>query len=193
MDLVVRRPYPSVDAWLREEAHLFTAERCWLVGVDAPPGTTAQVTIGLKGDDPMIAATVLVEGIAGDFNGTPLLAVRWLELDQASIETLQSLLRIDFHALPSASELPLPPLSSAPLGVAVPPSQEVVAIDADIASVRSEAPAPPAPAPRVEAPVASIFAEGADMLDRLRARPLAEADKRAILTRGRELRSGGPR
>ncbi len=183
MDLVVRRPYPSVDAWLREEAHLFTAERCWLVGVDAPPGTTAQVTIGLKGDDPLIAATVLVEGIAGDFNGAPLLSVRWLELDQASIETLQSLLRIDFHALPSASELALPPLSSAPLGVVMPPSQEALAIDADIASVRSED-----PAPLVSGPIAAHVPDGTDALDRLRARALSEEAKRSILERGRALR-----
>ena len=186
MDLVVRRPYPSVDAWLREEAHLFTAERCWLVGVDAPPGTTAQVTIGLKGDDPLIAATVLVEGIAGDFNGAPLLAVRWLELDQASIDTLHSLLRIDFHALPSASELPLPPLSSAPLGVAMPPSHEVLAVEADIASVRSEPPVHEEPA----APAAAHahVPDGTDMLDRLRSRNVAAEAKRTILERGRALR-----
>ncbi len=192
MDLVVRRPYPSVDAWLREEAHLFTAERCWLVGVDAPPGATAEVTIGLKGDDPLIAATVLVEGIAGDFNGTPLLAVRWIELDQASIETLQSLLRIDFHALPSASELPLPPLSSAPLGVAMPPSQDVVGLDSDISSVRSEEPAARAPLPPIESPAVTPPSTGVDTLDRLRARALTEVEKRAVLARGRQLRGGSP-
>ena len=93
MDLVVRRPYSSLDAWLREEAHLFSAERAWLVGVDAEPGVTAELSIGLRGDDPILTATVLVEGIAGDFQGIPLLAVRWLALDDASRDTLQTLLQ----------------------------------------------------------------------------------------------------
>jgi hypothetical protein len=214
VDLVVRRPYPSIDAWLREEAHLFSAERAWLVGVDAPPGTTAVVTIGLKGDDPVLEATVLVEGIAGDFKGQPLLAVRWVDLDSGAIETLQSLLRVDFSAIPSAGELPLPPLSSAPLGGVALGSSPVIELDgAD--SVRSEQHTVPSDAeveaiasaeafaspahPEAEAPAipptvyvvpdsAPVVASGEDTLDRLRARVIAADTRRAVLTRGRRLR-----
>ncbi len=211
MDLVVRRPYPSIDAWLREEAHLFSAERAWLVGVDAPPGTSAVVTIGLKGDDPVLEATVLVEGVAGEFKGQPLLAVRWVDLDAGAIETLQSLLRVDFSAIPSAGELALPPLSSAPLGAAL-GSEPVIDLDGVADSVRSEqhtvpsdpevealASADPAAALRVEAaaipPTVYVVPDssqpvlsGDDTLDRLRARTLSADTKRAILARGRRLR-----
>jgi hypothetical protein len=214
VDLVVRRPYPSIDAWLREEAHLFSAERAWLVGVDAPPGAAAALTIGLKGDDPVLEATVLVEGVAGEFKGQPLLAVRWVDLDAAAIETLQSLLRVDFSAIPSAGELALPPLSSASEGVVVLGSSPVIDLDGMADSVRS---APPAdadepfavasagplvtPEAQARAEAAAIpptvyvipdssppLPSGADTLDRLRARVLPADTKRAILTRGRQLR-----
>jgi hypothetical protein len=196
VDLVVRRPYPSIDAWLREEAHLFSAERAWLVGVDAPPGTTATLTIGLKGDDPVLEATVLVEGVAGDFKGQPLLSVRWVDLDAGAIETLQSLLRVDFSAIPSAGELVLPPLSSASNGAAALGSEPVVDLDGLADSVRSEQqPLPSAAAPAPVPPTVYVVPDssppvmsGSDTLDRLRARTIPADAKRAILTRGRQLR-----
>jgi hypothetical protein len=216
VDLVVRRPYPSIDAWLREEAHLFSAERAWLVGADAPPGETATLTIGLKGDDPVLEATVLVEGVAGDFKGQPLLAVRWVDLDAGAIETLQSLLHVDFSAIPSAGELPLPPLSSAPAGIVDLGSAPVVDLDGLADSVRSvERPIPneavaaasvdavDSPAPRARAglgegaipPTVYVIPDssqpvlsGADTLDRLRARSISADAKRQILARGRRLR-----
>jgi len=213
VDLVVRRPYPSIDAWLREEAHLFSTERVWLVGVDAPPGETATLTIGLKGDDPVLEATVLVEGVAGDFKGQPLLAVRWIDLDAGAIETLQSLLRVTFSAIPSASEFPLPPLSSVPAGLVDLGSAPAVDLDGLVDSVRSverpipseaasvepvEFPAPHARADLLEGavpPTVYVIPDssppvlsGADALDRLRARPITADAKRQILARGRRLR-----
>lgn len=169
------------------------------------------MTIGLKGDDPVLEATVLVEGVAGEFKGQPLLAVRWVDLDAGAIETLQSLLRVDFSAIPSAGELALPPLSSAPLGAAL-GSEPVIDLDGVADSVRSEqhtvpsdpevealASADPAAALRVEAaaipPTVYVVPDssqpvlsGDDTLDRLRARTLSADTKRAILARGRRLR-----
>jgi len=182
------------------------------VGVDAPPGETATLTIGLKGDDPVLEATVLVEGVAGDFKGQPLLAVRWVDLDAGAIETLQSLLRVDFSAIPSAGELPLPPLSSAPAGIVDLGSAPVVDLDGLADSVRSvERPIPneavaaavDSPAPRARAglgdgaipPTVYVIPDssqpvlsGADTLDRLRARAISADAKRQILARGRRLR-----
>jgi hypothetical protein len=188
VDLVVRRPYPSIDAWLREEAHLFTSERAWLVGVDAPPGTTARLSIGLKGDDPLLEATVVVDGVAGDFKGQPLLVVRWLELDDAAIDTLHSLLHVDFHGAAPPSDLVLPPLSSMPAVV------DVADVDAMADSIKSEPPFELESAyldvheSVQSAPVPSF---SGDPLQRLRSREISDASKKAIIARGRTLRTSG--
>jgi hypothetical protein len=181
VDLVVRRPYPSVDAWLLEEAHLFSAQRAWLVGIDAPEGATAHVTFGLKGEDPLFEATVIVEGVAGDFKGQPLLSVRWTDLDAGAIETLQSLFRIDFSEFP-------PPVDAATGALAL-ESAPVIDIDGVVDSVQSvEHPLNEA-APAAEREVESAPAGfGTDTLDRLRARAIAPDARRAILSRGRQLR-----
>ena len=193
MDLVVRRPYPSIDAWLREEAHLFSAERAWLVGVDAPPGTTAHLTIGLKGDDPLIEAMVIVDGVAGDFNGQPLLSVRWLELDAGAIETLHSLLRVDFNGAAPPSDLMLPPLSSARVFMQA-PEPSVIDLEGMADSIKSE----PhfaldiASADVVEsAPRQPSMPYANDPLERLRSRGISAENHKSIVTHGRHLRTGG--
>ncbi len=193
MDLVVRRPYSSLDAWLREEAHLFSAERAWLVGVDAEPGVTAELSIGLRGDDPILTATVLVEGIAGDFQGIPLLAVRWLALDDASRDTLQTLLRVDFHADAPQSDFALPPISSASPMVVPLADPSTMAIESGIESVRSEPVLDSVFAARFpvsRSPSAPASLTG-DPLMRLRARAVSLDEKQRILRRGRHLRGGG--